>query len=115
MLIVRGFTDLASIFIPREGRSGRLWCAFERGRATGPGAQPTIKRSGSRRPSVPRVPEVLPGTTRFTASQKWACAVARAIAATMAEKTIGRIRLLVTVNLILGLVSVVIGASGRYF
>jgi uncharacterized membrane protein len=33
----------------------------------------------------------------------------------MAEKTIGRIRLLVTVNLILGLVSVVIGASGRYF
>ena len=32
-----------------------------------------------------------------------------------AEKTIGRIRLFVTINLILGLVTVVVGASGRYF
>jgi uncharacterized membrane protein len=32
-----------------------------------------------------------------------------------AGEAIGRIRLLVTVNLVLGLVTVVIGASGRYY
>lgn len=115
MLIVRGFTDLAPQFLSNGKDAPAVVCAFERGRATGPGAQPAIKRSGSRRASVPRVPEVLPGGTRFTASQKCACAVAQAFSATTAKKTIGRIRLLVTVNLILGLATVVVGASGRYF